>query len=50
MRGIKEMGEAEDLEKAWLAERGWGRRETPNSGVVVYGDVHNRESYSLPPD
>ena len=44
------MGEAEDLEKAWLVGRGGGKGETSNSCVVAFGYGDDSESYSLPPD
>ena len=42
------MGEVEALYKLWLTGRGGGRGETPDYGVIVYGDRDERESYSMP--
>ena len=39
------MGEAEALYKSWLVGGGG-----TNAGFVIYGDVHDSESYSLPPN
>ena len=37
------MGEAEDLEKAWLLGRGMGRGWTTNTGGGVDGDGYKGE-------